>query len=142
MRLWSIHPKYLDRIGLIALWRESLLAKKVLLGETKGYTNHPQLIRFKGAEDPLLAINTYLYFIHQEAQEREYNFNSDKLGKVDINLKLNVTSGQINYEFKHLLKKLESRDLGKFKRNSGVKIVFSHPLFNLIKGKIESWERV
>jgi len=30
MRLWTIHPKYLDRQGLLALWREALLAQKVL----------------------------------------------------------------------------------------------------------------
>ena len=43
MRLWSLHPKYLDKLGLLGLWRESLLAQKVLLGKTKGYKNHPQL---------------------------------------------------------------------------------------------------
>ncbi|WP_368086417.1 pyrimidine dimer DNA glycosylase/endonuclease V [Nitrosomonas sp. Nm34] len=26
MRLWSIHPKYLDAKGLLALWREGLQA--------------------------------------------------------------------------------------------------------------------
>lgn len=31
MRLWSIHPCYLDSKGLIALWRESLLAQACLL---------------------------------------------------------------------------------------------------------------
>jgi hypothetical protein len=30
MRIWSLHPKYLDSKGLVALWRESLLAKNVL----------------------------------------------------------------------------------------------------------------
>ncbi|MDI3502728.1 MAG: hypothetical protein PWR13_285 [Archaeoglobi archaeon] len=28
MRLWSIHSKYLDAKGLVAVWREGLLAKK------------------------------------------------------------------------------------------------------------------
>ena len=46
MRLWSLHPKYLDIKGLVACWREGLLARKVLLDQTKGYKNHPQLIRF------------------------------------------------------------------------------------------------
>lgn len=32
MRLWSLHPSYLDAVGLVALWREGLLARKVLQG--------------------------------------------------------------------------------------------------------------
>jgi len=43
MRIWSLHPKYLDSKGMVALWREALLAKQVLLNKTKGYKNHPQL---------------------------------------------------------------------------------------------------
>jgi len=66
MRLWSIHPKYLDVQGLLGLWREGLLAQKVLLGETKGYRNHPQLIRFKRTPDPVLYLGTYLYYVYQE----------------------------------------------------------------------------
>ena len=27
MRLWTLHPKYLDAAGLVALWREALLAQ-------------------------------------------------------------------------------------------------------------------
>ncbi len=50
MRLWSLHPKYLDRQGLLAVWREGLLAQKVLQGKTKGYKNHPQLKRFQQQE--------------------------------------------------------------------------------------------
>jgi hypothetical protein len=57
MRLWSLHLKYLDRIGLIACWREGLLAKAVLEGKTKGYTHHPQLIRFQTSPHPLHTIN-------------------------------------------------------------------------------------
>ncbi|MEN6399799.1 MAG: pyrimidine dimer DNA glycosylase/endonuclease V, partial [Rectinema sp.] len=29
MRLWTLHPQYLDQKGLTAAWREGLLAKKV-----------------------------------------------------------------------------------------------------------------
>ena len=139
MRLWSIHPKYLDRIGLIALWRESLLAKKVLLGETKGYKNHPQLERFKNAEDSISTINTYLYHIHQEAQNRGYNFNFEKVGRVNLEIKLLVTSGQIKYELTHLRNKLEQRSPLKVKELTGND---SHPLFQIIKGPIENWEKI
>lgn len=46
MRIWSVHPSLLDAKGLVACWRETLLAQKVLQGLTKGYKNHPQLDRF------------------------------------------------------------------------------------------------
>jgi hypothetical protein len=35
MRLWSLHLKYLDAKGLVAVW--GLLAKKVSKEKTKGY---------------------------------------------------------------------------------------------------------
>ena len=47
MRLWSLHPSYLDSAGLVALWQEGLLARKVLSSQTKGYIHHPQLHRFR-----------------------------------------------------------------------------------------------
>jgi hypothetical protein len=107
MRLWSIHPKYLDAKGLVALWRETLLAKHVLEGKTKGYKNHPQLNRFKKSENPLDSINSYLAVIHQEAQSRQYNFDKQK---VDWNFRpasLQVTKGQIEYESHHFLSKIK-----------------------------------
>lgn len=69
MRLWSIAPSYLDRQGLLALWREGLLAKKVLEQKTKGYRQHPQLLRFDKDN-----INYYLETIYQEAINRDYHF--------------------------------------------------------------------
>jgi hypothetical protein len=33
MRLWSLHPEYLDANGLVALWREALLAQAFLQGK-------------------------------------------------------------------------------------------------------------
>jgi hypothetical protein len=78
MRIWSLHPKYLDSKGLVALWRETLLAKNVLEENTKGYTNHPQLIRFKSSQNPLAYINLYLSTIFEEASLREYNFDKSK----------------------------------------------------------------
>ena len=78
MRIWSLHPKYLDTKALVALWRETLLAKKVLEGKTIGYKNHPQLFRFKKSVVALDAINYYLQFVWIEAENRSYNFNKDK----------------------------------------------------------------
>ena len=72
MRLWTVHPSYLDARGLVALWREALLAQKVLLGKTKGYKAHPQLARFREAGDPVAVIASYLAAVHQEAAARGY----------------------------------------------------------------------
>src|SRR5665213_874155 len=58
MRLWTLHPRYLDAQGLVAAWREALLAQKVLEGATRGYTRHPQLIRFQSHPKPLEAIKS------------------------------------------------------------------------------------
>ena len=115
MRIWSLHPKYLDTKGLVALWRETLLAKKVLENKTKGYKNHPQLGRFKNAKDPLDAINQYLAEVHKEARRRQYNFDREKINWDFKKSKLIVTKGQIEFEKNHLLNKLEKRDVGKFR---------------------------
>lgn len=109
MRLWSLHPSLMDTKGLVALWRESLLAKNVLQNKTKGYKNHPQLIRFKKHTDPLDAINYYLAEIYKEAQRRNYNFDKTKIDWTFKNQKITVTNGQIQYELEHLKKKLSER---------------------------------
>src|SRR5574344_1312420 len=88
MRLWSIHPQHLDRIGLIALWREALLAKKVLAGQTKGYRHHPQLIRFQASGQPLIFIDKYLESIYTKALSRGYNFDSSKFNAQSLKDKL------------------------------------------------------
>ena len=141
MRLWSFHPKYLDSKGLVALWREGLLAKAVLEGKTKGYMNHPQLVRFKKHNDPIEAINAYLNSIADEAELREYDFNRNKLSASRKIKKIKVTTGQAEYEFKHLNKKLNIRDKSKHKDNIKVKKVEPHPLIEFVDGEIESWEK-
>ncbi|MGB9638962.1 MAG: pyrimidine dimer DNA glycosylase/endonuclease V [Nanopusillaceae archaeon] len=142
MRLWSIHPKYLDKSGLLGLWRESLLAQKVLEGKTKGYRNHPQLIRFKKTEDPLLYIGTYLYHVYLEGIRRGYRFNKNKIIKYNLSLKLPVTEGQIKYEFNHLLNKLKIRDPKKYEEIKDIENIEPHPLFYIINGDIEPWEKI
>ncbi len=115
MRLWSIHPKYLDSKGLVALWRESLLAKHVLEGKTKGYKNHSQLNRFKKSIQPLHAINNYLAVVYQEALSRQYNFDKQKLDWDFIPASLLVTKGQLQYESFHFLSKMKLRDPKRYK---------------------------
>jgi len=140
MRIWSLHPKYLDIKGLVALWRETLLAKHVLEGKTKGYKEHPQLNRFKKNAYPLETINQYLSEVYQEAVKREYNFDKDKIDWTFRPKVLNVTRGQVAFERKHLLAKLEERDWDRHQELVLLKNWDLHPLFKMIEGEIEDWE--
>lgn len=141
MRIWSIHPKYLDSKGLVALWRETLLAKKVLEGRTKGYQNHPQLIRFRESEYPVQRLDQYLLSIWDEASKRGYHFDKEKINMNFRPGKIPVTDGQMAYETKHLLNKLKARDPEKFLQLSQKESLQPHPLFKIIHGAIEMWEK-
>ncbi|HTN06938.1 pyrimidine dimer DNA glycosylase/endonuclease V [Agriterribacter sp.] len=140
MRIWSLHPKYLDTKGLLALWRETLLAKCVLEGKTKGYKNHPQLFRFKQMKQPLHAINHYLSEIYKEAALRNYHFDKSKIDDTFQPVTMTVTKGQPEYEKKHLLKKLEVRDRLRFEKLRLIKMVEPALLFREIEGPSEHWE--
>jgi hypothetical protein len=142
MRLWSVHPKYLDSIGLVALWRESLLAKKVLEGKTKGYTHHPQLIRFRNSGDPVLSIRFYLSEIFSEAKARGFDFDKSKIGRSEDVKKIKVTEEQLSFEFNHLKKKLMLRDDKKFKEIKDIGKPEANALFRIIQGHVESWEKI
>jgi len=140
MRIWSIHPEYLDARGLVALWRETLLAQNVLLGKTKGYKNHPQLERFKNSINPVGAVASYLRRVADEADKRGYNFNRDKITRKRFQDKIPVTTGQLEYEFQHLLQQLKSRDPGLHALLKTTKPIKTHPIFRVIKGPVEKWE--
>jgi len=140
MRIWSLHPKYLDSKGLVALWREALLAKNVLEGNTKGYKNHPQLNRFKAMNNPIEAINQYLSEIYIEASNRNYNFDRQKINWNFKKTKMNVTIGQLTYEASHLLNKLHTRDIKKYEELKTNLTFETHPLFKLVDGAVENWE--
>ena len=142
MRLWSIHPKYLDTKGLVALWREALLAQAVLQGNTQGYQHHPQLERFKATPKPIHAIAAYLSAIHNEAVHRKFSFDESKIGPEQLNGQIPVTQGQIDYEFAHLKKKLAHRDAVYLQRLDAVRRPQPHPLFEISPGAVEKWERV
>ncbi|MFD1628233.1 pyrimidine dimer DNA glycosylase/endonuclease V [Pseudopedobacter beijingensis] len=140
MRIWSVHPKYLDTKGLVALWRETLLAKHVLEGKTKGYRNHPQLDRFKQTDYPQQRINQYLVTVYEEALERGYNFDKEKINWHFETSVMPVTCGQVKYEITHLLNKLKVRDPEKFAMLQEQTIVEPHPMFEIIEGAVEAWE--
>ena len=141
MRIWSVHPQYLDRMGLVALWRETLLAKHVLEGKTKGYKNHPQLIRFKSSNQPLAAINYYLKLVFLEAQQRNYNFDITKFEKIEKIEKINVTTAQLDFEKHHLLNKLKAIDITKYNEVVDTDNFIAHPLFIVVEGEVEDWEK-
>lgn len=141
MRLWSLHPRHLDRIGLVACWRESLLAQAVLAGQTKGYRNHPQLERFRAQSDPLSAVGAYLVGLADDATARGYRFDRAKiLQPQPTTAALEVTDGQIDYEWTWLGDKLTARSPDDADRwRDG--IPSPHPLFTVIPGPIATWER-
>jgi hypothetical protein len=142
MRLWTIHPKHLDAKGLVALWREALLAQKVLQGLTRGYRHHPQLLRFLAARRPAAALASYLAVVHQEASRRGYRFDAGKIGPLRFRERIVETKGQLLYEWEHLRRKLAVRDPARFRASQSVAVPEPHPLFRIVRGKVRTWEKI
>lgn len=141
MRLWSLHPKYLDPKGLVALWREGLLAQAVLQGRTRGYQKHPQLIRFRAHPHPEIALGAYLREVHAEATRRGYAFDASKLAEHPPCEGLTVTQGQLDFEWRHLRAKLALRDPERHARYRDLPSPDCHPLLRPVPGPVEAWER-
>ncbi len=173
MRIWSLHPSLLDRRALVACWRETLLAQKVLRGLTRGYTNHPQLIRFRAHPQPLEAVAAYLWGLADEADARGYSFNraligagenstgKNSSGKNDTDkngadkaedpyasvARIPVPLGQLEYELAFLQHKVTGRDpewehrLSERLAARGELAACAHPLFEVVPGAIEPWEK-
>jgi hypothetical protein len=141
MRLWTIHPRHLDAKGLVALWREALLARKVLAGRTVGYRHHPQLERFRAQRDPLAAIDAYLAAVWLDADRRGYRFDARKLGRPRASARIAETRGQVEHERAHLSKKLRARAPAAHREFSRTDSVELHPLFRLVPGRVREWER-
>ena len=142
MRLWSIHPRYLDSQGLVALWREALLARAVLRGQTRGYRHHPQLERFRAHPSPRTAISAYLSAVLREAEARGFDFDARKVGPVRAVVPIAVTGGQVAHEWQHLLRKLSRRSPDVHRRWRALRSPDCHPLMRRRRGGIESWERL
>lgn len=142
MRLWSLHPKYLDPKGLVALWREGLLAQAVLAGQTRGYKHHPQLARFLHTKAPLQHMAAYLQQVHTEAVARGYHFDETKISPISRVEFMPVTTGQIDYEWQHLGNKLKTRAPSWLVQVEVCKQPEPHPLFQVVAGDIAEWEVV
>lgn len=142
MRLWTVHPRYLDPQGLVALWREALLARAVLRGQTRGYRHHPQLHRFQAHAAPRSAISVFLAGVHTEALARGYSFDAGKIGPIRASLaRIPTSSGQLDHEWQHLLAKLQVRNPDLFKRWRTLRRPEPHPLFEIVPGGVAAWER-
>jgi hypothetical protein len=141
LRLWSLHPRYLDARGLVALWREGLLAQAVVQGKTRGYTRHPQLARFAAQEAPEGCLAEYLRAVLAEAEGRGYRFSAGKISRAKWSGHVVVTRGQVDYEWAHLRTKLAVRSPGWYAEVRSVKAPRPHPLFRIVPGPIAEWER-
>jgi hypothetical protein len=141
MRLWTLHPRYLDAKGLVAAWREALLAQKVLQGATRGYRHHPQLLRFQAQRDPCAAIAAFLDGLAKEADRRGYHFDRTKISLRRRCARIRETSGQLRFEWGHLRKKLRSRSPKVARQWRGLLAPDAHPLFLIIPGTVRSWEK-
>lgn len=142
MRLWTLHPKYLDARGLVALWREGLLAQAVLRGQTRGYTRHPQLSRFRETAAPVASIAAYLRVVCEEASRRGYSFDAAKVGALSSVEPLAATQGQLDYEWAHLQAKLHQRAPAWLAGLEPVAALEPHPLFQIVPGPVAQWEVV
>ena len=141
MRLWTFHPKYLDARGLVALWREALLAQAVLRGRTRGYTRHPQLVRFRLARAPVGCIAEYLKAVHAEGVVRGYAFEAGKIARGGRGKTIAATRGQLDYELSCLLDKLRHRDPKRYDDLNRARRIEPHPLFPIVPGGVEDWEK-
>lgn len=140
MRIWSLHPQYLDANSLASLWQETLLAQTVLLGNSAAYTHHPQLIRFHQSGNPVGAIASYLRAIADEADQRGYQFDRSKIARKRFNRRIRVTLGQVGYEFDHLKSQLRTRAPFLYARLNAANSIRLHPLFTSVEGDVEEWE--
>ena len=141
MRLWTVHPAYLDAKGLVAAWREALLAQKVLGGGTRGYRHHPQLIRFRSQPKPLHAMAAFLRAIAGEARKRGYRFDVSRIRRSKPVPRIAETDGQLLYEWRHLLSKLRARAPSLARQHGKVARPKPHPLFRIVPGAVRDWER-
>lgn len=142
MRLWTVHPRYLDPKGLVGAWREALLAQKVLAGATRGYRHHPQLARFQAQPDPHATIAAFLIGIAEEARNRGYHFDATKISRRRFSGQIPETRGQLLYEWRHLKIKLRLRAPLIGRQFQGIRSPEPHPLFRIVPGGVRDWEKL
>jgi len=100
------------------------------------------LIRFLDQRDPAQAIAAYLHFVFDEAVSRGYGFDVEKIGARRGRKKITTTRGQLLYEWAHLRGKLELRAPAKLAEIKQIREPDAHPLFDIVAGNVETWERI
>lgn len=160
MRLWTIHPSFLDQKGLCGLWRETLVGLKALeKGPGAPWYNHPQLARFKVYPNGLAMLAEYAEHVLDEGHKRGYNFNTAllepylELYEMNFDGCIMVTKGQFDYEVEHFIRKLASRDEMRYQLymekmgprslyQPKIEVFVPNPVFRIVDGPIEVWEKV
>ncbi len=115
--------------------------RRYLRGQTKGYLHHPQLDRFRAQPSPCGAIAEYLRGINAEAVRRGYAFAPGKVSAARSSEVIGVTRGQLTHEWNHLMAKLAIREPALRDRLAAVRRPRPHPLFRVVPGDVEPWER-
>jgi len=145
MRIWTIHPQYLDPKGLGGAWREALGAQKSLYYLSKGikigYSNHSQLIRFKQHQNPMQMLCNYMHTLVDEAERRGYSYNRSLIQLPQDSQILAETNGQLEYEWQWLAKKLKMRDPQRYVALKAIK-PSCNPVFKIVAGPIQPWEKI
>lgn len=141
MRLWSIHPRYLDPPGLGGLWREALLAQRVVEGRTAAYRSHPQARRILGQADPWGAIHDYLLGVWEEGRRRGYRYDRTRISEHSDGHSMDVPRGQIEYELALLHFKLAARNKASLSDLPTLEQALPHPSITIVEGGIAPWER-
>ena len=139
-RIWSLHPKYLDGIEIFFLWRNCIMAKKILDGTEKVNRKFPHLARFESSSNPIGAINIYLSEVYKIASTHGKNFKLDKFDDSFKDISLNVTKGQMEYEVELFKKKLRNRSSDTNALIFKIKIIEPNPLFKVVEGNKEAWD--
>lgn len=142
MRIWSLDPRYLDRQGLTACWREALLAQAVLAGRTRGYRAHPQLERFRATDDPVGALCWYLHGVADDADRRGYRFDRARIDRPAVAVPhIEVSTGQLDFEWSWLCRKLAERSPDTLSQWASAARPETHRSFVLVDGPVAAWER-
>ena len=149
MRIWTLHPRFLDRQGLLGQWREALQAKNALLDphHSSNVCHERQLRRFKAAKiQALSCMGVYLHAVADEMILRGYKPNVSLIPYyVGTPSLIPVTQGQVNFEIAHLMAKLTERDPSRLLPLSKIRVLMSNqlnPIFKEVGGDIESWEKI
>ena len=132
--------------GLVALWREALLAQAVLRRIARrersvGYANHPQLSRFLAQRLPMASLALYMRTVHEESLKRGCRFQASRIDGAGDCRRIEVTAGQLRFERRHLLAKLKRREPDHCDLLAADPLPVPNPLFKTVPGGVAEWER-